>query len=231
MSRLDLLRVGHVLVFAVWFGTDLATFHLSRKLLDRSVDVGARRVLAGAMLGVEVLARLCLPTMLALGLSLAVELGAVDGWSGTGPLVAIWLVAVAWVAMVWTIHVRSHRGAGGELSDRLALVDLVLRSAVCLALWVAGLASLIGDGGPFLGDWVAAKVVFFALVMSCGIAIRFVLRPFSGAFARLVAEGSNDVTERAMADCIRRAQPLVGTIWLGLLSAALVGVLQRLPWQ
>lgn len=230
MTGRELLRVAHVVVFAVWFGTDLATFHLSRKVLDRSIDVGARRVVAGAMLGVEVLARLCLPSMLAIGLSLAIDGGMVDGVDGAGPIVAIWMLTAVWVVLVWTIHLRSHRGAGGELSDRLAMVDLVLRGAVCVVLWVVALWSLVTDG-PLIGEWLAAKVLFFAFIMSCGIAIRFLLRPFAAAFGRLVAEGSNDATEAAMASSIRRAQPLVGAIWLSLVSAAVLGVLRHVPWR
>lgn len=229
MSLYEVLTVAHVVVFAIWFGTDLATFQLSRKVLDRSIEVPARRVVAGAMLGVEVLARLCLPTMLALGLSLAIDGGYVDvarGW-----MAAIWVLTVAWVGLVWTIHLRSHRGQGGELSGQLAMVDLVLRGAVCLALWIGAIWSLVDEGGPFPSSWLAAKVVFFAVIMSCGITIRFLLRPFAAAFGRLVAEGSNDETETDMAVAIRRSQPLVGVIWLSLLSAALIGVVQRLPWQ
>lgn len=229
MSLYETFTVAHVVVFAIWFGTDLATFHLSRQVLDRSIEVTTRRVVAGSMLGVEVLARLCLPTMLALGLSLAIEGGYLDvarGW-----MVAMWLLTAAWVALVWTIHLRSHRGGGGELSGRLAVVDLVLRGTVCLGLWVSAIWSLASDGGPFPTSWLAAKVLFVALIMSCGITIRFLLRPFSAAFGRLVSEGSNDETEAAMAAAIRRSQPLVGVIWWSLLSSALIGVLQRLPWQ
>ena len=229
MTFYEFLKVAHVVVFAVWFGTDLATFHLSRKVIDRSIEVPTRRVLAGAMLGVEVLARLCLPTMLALGLSLAIEggyVGAASAW-----IAVIWVVTAGWVAMVWTIHLQSHRGQGGELAGRLAHVDLALRSLVCLGLWVAAVWSLAVDDGPFASSWLAAKVLLFALIMTCGIAIRFLLRPFSAAFGRLVSDGSNDETESTMAAAIRRAQPLVAVIWFSLLSATVIGVLQRLPWE
>ena len=71
----QLLLWLHIAVFGVWFGTDLATFHLSRKVTDADLAVPSRATLAGAMMGVEVLARLSLPTMLALGVALSIEVG------------------------------------------------------------------------------------------------------------------------------------------------------------
>lgn len=229
MNLYESLKVAHVVVFAVWFGTDLATFYLSRKVVDASIEVPARRVVATAMLGVEILARLCLPTMLALGLSLSIEGGHLNldrGW-----IAAIWVATAGWVTMVWTIHLQSHRGQGGELAGRLALVDLGLRSVICASLWITAIWSLSVDDGPFTPPWLAAKVLLFAVIITCGIAIRFLLRPFAAAFGRLVADGSNDATESAMSLAIRRAQPLVGAIWFCLLGATVLGVLQRLPWE
>ena len=229
MTRYDVFHVAHIVVFAVWFGTDLATFQLSRKVLDRTLEVSTRRVIATAMLGIEILARLCLPAMLALGLSLSIEGGSLD--IATSWLIVVWAVTAGWVGLVWTIHLQSHRGTGGELAGHLALIDLAVRSVVCLAVWVGGVWSLIADDGPFAGRWLGAKVTLFALIMTCGIAIRFALKPFSAAFGRLVADGSSPEREDAMALAIRRAQPLVGIIWVCLVSATIVGVLQRLPWE
>ena len=186
------------------------------------------------MLDIEVLARLCLPTMLALGLSLSIESGYLDAprqW-----LVAIWVVAAGWVALVWTLH----RGRGAELAGNLARVDLGLRSVVCVALWIAGLGSTFGDGGLFIGNWLGAKVVLFAIIMSCGIAIRFALRPFGPAFAALVAaDGSGasgdahdiiDLHETSMARSISRARPLVVVIWTSLAASTILAVTRAVPW-
>jgi hypothetical protein len=225
MTLFQFLLVAHIAVFGVWFGTDLATFFLSRKVLDTDYGVDTRRVLAGSMLGVEVIARLALPTMLALGLCLSIEVGLLDvarSWQ-----IPIALVAAAWVAMVWTIH----RSGGGELGSRLAGFDLVVRSVICAVLWVVGLWSAFGQDGPFLGQWLGAKVTLFALIMTCGIAIRFMLRPFAPAFAELVSEGPTPEREATMAGSIRRARPLVVVIWVSLLSATALAVTQNVPWS
>lgn len=226
MTQQQLFLVGHVVVFGVWFGTDIATFTLSRRVLDLQVDLVARRGLAGAMTSIEVIARLCLPTMLALGLSLSIGAGLLDvpdGW-----IAIIWILTAAWLWLIWSVHRAS---GASELSSRLAMVDLVIRSVLCAGLWVLGVVSLATGSGPFLGDWLGVKVLLFALIMTCGIAIRFQLRPFAAAFGALVTQGSTPERESALAAPLRRAQPLVGVIWGSLLFATVLGVIRMLPWQ
>ncbi len=226
MTQQQLFLIGHVVVFGIWFGTDIATFTLSRRVLDPSIDLVARRGLAGAMTSIEVIARLCLPTMLALGLSLSIGAGLLDladGW-----VAVIWILTAAWLWLIWTVHRAS---GASELSSRLAMVDLVVRSVLCIGLWVAGIVSLVSGSGPFLGDWLGVKVLLFALIMTCGIAIRFQLRPFAAAFGELVSEGSTPERESTLAGSLRVAQPLVGVIWCSLLAATVLGVTRMLPWQ
>lgn len=226
MTQQQLFLIGHVVVFGIWFGTDIATFTLSRRVLDPSIDLIARRGLAGAMTSIEIIARICLPTMLALGLSLSIGAGLLDvpdGW-----IAVIWILTAAWLWLIWSVHRAS---GASELSSRLAMVDLVIRSVLCAGLWVAGVVSIASGSGPFLGDWLGVKVLLFALIMSCGIAIRFQLRPFAVAFGALVTQGSTPERESALAASLRRAQPLVGVIWGSLLFATVLGVTRMLPWQ
>lgn len=224
MTLTDVLLVAHIAVFAIWFGTDVATFSLSRRVVDPTMDVSSRLVIARAMISIEVIARLCLPATLALGLSLWISGGFadVDPSSRGVLLIAIWVVIALWVGLVWAIH----RQESGELATRLATIDLVVRALVCAALFVAAIASLVGDAGPFLQSWLAAKVVAFAVIMSCGIAIRFILKPFSVAFAALVSGGSTPEREKSMTSAIQLAQPFVAVIWLSLLTATALAVIQ-----
>lgn len=219
---------AHVVVFAVWFGTDLCTFSLSRRVIDSSIDVATRRQIATAMLAIEVLARLCLPVMLGIGVGLTIEMGFVDQPDGLG-FAAIG-VALVWASMVWVIHRQTHHGTGTELTGTLTKVDLALRSLVCAALWVTGLWSAFSDGGPWGARFIGVKVALFALIMTCGIIIRFTLRPFSAAFGDLLANGSSPEREAAMAGALRRSQRFVGVIWASLLLAGFFGVARQVPW-
>lgn len=224
MTLLQWLLVGHLAVFGAWFGTDLGTFYLSRRVIDPSIEVPTRAVVARNMLGIEVIARLCLPTMLALGLALSIEAGYLD--LATSMLWVILVVWAAWIGVIWTLYKR-----GGEVVGGLGRFDLLFRAAVCLALWFAGIATAFSDDGPFGPDWLGAKVMLFALIMTAGIIIRFALKPFSAAFGSLVAEGSSPAREAAMAGALRRAQPLVGVIWISLALSLILAVGRQVPWS
>lgn len=209
MALAEWLLVLHVVVFALWFGTDLATFTLSRRVVNP--DQSSRAVLAGAMMSIEVFARLCLPLALGTGVLAAEERGWIDigSWS-----VVLGVACAAWSGAVWSIH-RGH--------EELVRPDLVVRSLVAVTAWVVGIGSLVGDS--FLPtEWLGVKMLCFATIVSCGIAIRFQLRPFGPAFAAIAASGSTPELEAVVTRSIRRAQPFVVLIWASLLVAATMGV-------
>ncbi|MBM3799230.1 MAG: hypothetical protein FJW18_04050 [Actinobacteria bacterium] len=213
MDRSEWLLVAHIVVFAAWFGTDLATFTLSRRVVSSSTAPASRAAIAGAMMSVEIFARLCLPLAFGTGVLTAEERGWIDwGWVAG----AIGVAAPLWSIAVWLIH----RG-----STVLARVDLWWRSAVAVGVWIAAIASLVNDD-PVGVRWLAVKLVCFAVIITSGIVIRFVLRPFSVAFGQILAEGSTPEREAIVAGSIRRAQPFVVVIWASLLAAAAMAVAQ-----
>ncbi len=213
MDRSEWLLIAHVVVFAAWFGTDLATFTLSRRVVSAETAPSTRAAIAGAMMSVEVFARLCLPLAFGTGVLTAEERGWIDwGWVAA----AIGIVAPLWSVAVWFIH----RG-----STLLARLDVWWRSAVALGVWIAAVSSLVADE-PIAVRWLAVKLVCFAVIITAGIVIRFLLRPFSAAFGQILAEGSTPEREAAVAGSIRRAQPFVVVIWASLLVAAAMAVAQ-----
>lgn len=213
MDRSEWLLVAHIVVFAAWFGTDLATFTLSRRVVSSSTAPASRAAIAGAMMSVEIFARLCLPLAFGTGVLTAEERGWIDwGWVAG----AIGVIAPLWSFAVWLIH----RG-----STFLARVDLWWRSAVAVGVWIAAIASLVNDD-PIGVRWLAVKLVCFAVIITSGIVIRFILRPFSVAFGQILAEGSTPEREAIVAGSIRRAQPFVVVIWASLLVAAAMAVAQ-----
>lgn len=213
MDRSEWLLIAHVVVFAAWFGTDLATFTLSRRVVSSSTAPASRAAIAGAMMSVEIFARLCLPLAFGTGVLTAEERGWID-WGWVAGVIGV--VAPLWSVAVWLIH----RG-----STVLALVDLWWRSLVAVGVWVAAISSLASDD-PIGVRWLAVKLVCFAVVITSGIVIRFVLRPFSVAFGQILAEGSTPEREAIVAGSIRRAQPFVVVIWASLLVAAAMAVAQ-----
>jgi len=213
MDRSEWLLIAHVVVFAAWFGTDLATFTLSRRVVSSSTAPASRAAIAGAMMSVEIFARLCLPLAFGTGVLTAEERGWID-WGWVAGVIGV--VAPLWSVAVWLIH----RG-----STVLARVDLWWRSLVAVGVWVAAISSLTSDD-PIGVRWLAVKLVCFAVVITSGIVIRFVLRPFSVAIGQILAEGSTPEREAIVAGSIRRAQPFVVVIWASLLVAAAMAVAQ-----
>ena len=213
MDRSEWLLIAHVVVFAAWFGTDLATFTLSRRVVSSSTAPASRAAIAGAMMSVEIFARLCLPLAFGTGVLTAEERGWID-WGWVAGVIGV--VAPLWSVAVWLIH----RG-----STVLARVDLWWRSLVAVGVWVAAISSLASDD-PIGVRWLAVKLVCFAVVITSGVVIRFILRPFSVAFGQILAEGSTPEREAIVAGSIRRAQPFVVVIWASLLVAAAMAVAQ-----
>ena len=68
--------------------------------------------------------------------------------------------------------------------------------------------------------WAAWKVMIFAAMVACGIAIRLRLKPFIPAFAEMMSNGASDAGNRAMATSIGRCRPWVWCIWAGLFANA-----------
>ena len=216
----NLALILHIMVFGAWFGTDMATFHLSRRVLDIGPELPVRAHLARVMLGVEVVARLCLPTTLVLGLTLAIDgrYLAVDRWW----IFPIWVLGACWVAMVWAIH---RDGGTGGPAVALTGVDLTVRSVVCVAVLAAGVAT-VATGDPFTTLWLGIKVLAFGTIMAIGIRVRFLLRPFSAAFGDLMANGSTPERELAVRRSLRRAYPWVMGIWAMLTLAVVMAVVR-----
>jgi len=83
------------------------------------------------------------------------------------------------------------------------------------------------DPGWIRGDWIALKLLLFAVTVGCGLAIRIALKPFGPAFASLMEGGSRPATEGAIQRSLTRARPFVIAIWIALVLEAALGIFQR----
>ncbi len=207
----------HVLLFGVWLGADYGTFLSSRFLLRSDKSIETRATAARMMVLFDLGPRLALVSMLPLGLTLARWAGATT-W-GLGPIVAAWVVAIAWLAIVAAVEL----GEGHAWREPLRRFDLGLRSVVALGALGTGLVSIVADG-PFTAGWLAWKVTLFGAIISSGIGIRLSLEGFSTAFGAILTEGSTPEREAALRASLARTYPFVGAIWLMVLLAGLLGV-------
>ena len=126
-----------------------------------------------------------------------------------------WLLVAIWVGLVAAIH-----SPMGHRMPSLTQWDLRLRFAVVIGLLGASAYGLsLG-----LPGWIALKVAVFAVLVACGIAVRFALKPFAIAYASMVNEGPSDAGNAAMITHMGVVRRYVWVIWIGLFVNAALGL-------
>lgn len=216
----DLLVLVHVILFTYWLGGDLGVFYASRFVSDPDLGREARKTAAAIMLAVDMSPRICMVLILPVGLHLAAIRQQVP--LSDPALAVIWIAALGWLGLVLAVHYVHAQPAAGALQRTDFLLRIVVIGATAgAAVWHVVDPDFIG------GDWIALKLLLFAVTVACGLAIRIVLRPFGPAFASLMEEGSRPATEGAIQRSLQRARPFVIAIWIALVLEAALGIFQR----
>jgi hypothetical protein len=167
------------------------------------------------LLNIDMAPRTALILALPTGFTLAVT----KGWLiAPGLLVALlWIAALAWLALAWSIHLR-HGPAG----QRLKSYDLWVRYAVLAALAGSGLAGLVGSLAIPL--FLALKLLLLASAIALGLVIRRQLVPLFPAIGALRAQGASDTTNAAITGVLERTQVTVLCLWAVILAASYLGI-------
>jgi len=216
MNEYLLLKLLHIIAFVYWLGGDLGTFLASKQVVNRDISPESRHVALKIMLACDMGPKLAMPLILPLGMHLA-WLGGSLVIPGTA-LAVIWLLSLYWFAVVMVLFIKE----GEPFTAKLSQLDFWFRIAVVgVLLAFAGNALLTGEG--ITASWAAWKVVVFAAMVSCGIAIRINLKPFVPAFGDLMTNGPNDSNNSIMENSIGRCRPYVWLIWAGLFINAALG--------
>jgi hypothetical protein len=217
MLTYNLFLLVHVLLFVYWLGGDIGVFYSSRYVADSSLSLEARTTALRIMSWIDEIPRICLVLILPVGVMLGYE----AGWlrSSATEVTGIWVVCLAWLAMVLAIH--HYRGTG--FGNLLRRIDMGFRVLVIVGLIGLAVVSLAA-GAPIEHPWLAGKLLAFALCVACGLAIRIVAAPFGEGFARLAKEGSSPEIEDQIGRSLARARPFVIAIWVLLIVAAYLGL-------
>ena len=214
MNEYLLLKFAHIIAFVYWLGGDLGTFLASRQVINPSLSAESRHVALKIMLACDMGPKLAMPLILPLGLHLAWLSGVLPM---TGALLVMtWIAALYWFAVVLVLYLNE----GKAFTARLGQMDLYFRVAVVVLLLGWGSYGLLTASGAAWAWW---KLLIFAAMVSCGIAIRLHLKPFIPAFAEMMSSGATDATNQAMAYSIGRCRPWVWCIWAGLFTNAALG--------
>ncbi|WP_436775832.1 hypothetical protein [Yinghuangia sp. YIM S09857] len=213
----------HLLLFVFWLGGDLGVYVSSRHILKPELGVEARATALRIMLGLDLGPRVCLVLFLPSGVTLM----ALEPHGAT--VFRWWTVTATWtVAALWLwATVQDHHHPGRYRF--VPLVDRVIRVAVTVGMFGAGLYTLAADepfGVTTNPRWLGAKVMLYAAAIACGLGIRRTLRGFGPAFATLSAEGTSPEVERRLRKAVDGCLPYVFGIWGSVLAAAALGVLK-----
>lgn len=209
-----LLTLLHVLVFVYWLGGDLGVFYSSTFLTDDKRDTAARLTAGKILADLDLVPRFCLLLTAPTGLALA----AAKGWLAIPAIwfVAAFVVAFAWIYIVWRLHVQHNQPAS------LKKIDTVLRVILLALLAASGIAGLIGSIEIPL--FIALKFLILAFAISMGLMIRRALGPFGPAYVKLATNGADDETNQIIKAALAKAKPAVVMIWLALILAAWLGI-------
>lgn len=217
MNEYLLLKFAHIIAFVYWLGGDLGTFLASRQVVNPQLSAESRQVALKIMLACDMGPKLAMPLILPLGLHLAYLGGLLD--LPPSLLGVAWILALYWFSVVLVLY----RNEGKPFTARLASIDFYFRCLVATALlgW-AGAA--LATGQWISADWVAWKLVIFAALVCCGLAIRINLKPFIPAFVDMMTHGASSTSDATMTSAIARCRPWVWCIWAGLFLNAALGI-------
>ncbi|MCH1930358.1 hypothetical protein L9G16_09210 [Shewanella sp. A25] len=213
-----LLKLLHIVLFVYWLGGDLGTFYASRFVAKEGLSAQQRLTALKIMMGVDQGPRICMALILGPGIQMAFNLGLIQipVWT----MVATWLVCLYWLGMVLAIHF----GHDKSYVPRLTKIDFNFRLVIIGLCLFFAVQSLLGDKSIILADFLAWKLVVFALLVACGLGIRMMLKPFGPAFMTMVQQGPNQQIDSVILNCLAKARPFVYLIWVGLLINTALGM-------
>jgi hypothetical protein len=203
---LQALLVAHIAVLGYWLGSELV-INSTFRYVSRSAQMpfAERNRLMDHVMDVDQHVRYALVLQAGLGTILGAQYGYFPGGAATAWSAAV--MTLAWLALVEVTHHRRATPAGA----RLAAFDRGIRW-LAIAVLVAVAAAAI-SGRLSLAPWLAWKMLAFAGVIACGLAIRFWLMRFYRTWAVIRRDGSSEAREREIRAVYLQATRVLGVLW------------------
>ena len=218
LTAYELTLFIHQLLFVYWIGPDIGVYYLSHRMTDPALSPEQRLAAAQVMGQVDLIPRVCLSLMLTVGGLLTEFVGIPHpAWQMAG----IVLLGPAWLILVLLVYLKQGTPQGAML----AKIDFWFRAFMIVAVLVSVGYSWVTER---LADtpWVAGKLVLFAAILLFGLLMRLRVAPLVAGIGKMAAEGPSDENDTVMARSLARTKPYVLAMWLCLLMAALMGVVQ-----
>jgi hypothetical protein len=218
MSDYALAGFLHVLCAIYWLGSDVAVYHISGLMIDRSQPITVRMMATKLMLALDMIPRTCLPITLLSGLWLAASMGLLPALEARSVIVVGLPLTLLWIGLIWRVHKLGALGAG------YAQLDWIIRLLVIAFLSYALVRSALGSG-PFGSElFLLIKLGCFIATVALGLIIRVQLKPLPPLVSAVAAGTATDAQEFAYAALLNRVKVSVWLIWALLWLAVWMGV-------
>lgn len=216
----QLLVVAHLLAAGYWLGTDLAVYHIAGAIADGKRSPAVRSYAAHVMLLLDMVPRTALVLSFALGFSLAIKLGLIQGAMWLLPW--LWAGSIAWLALTWAVF-RLERS---PLGHTLARVDFALRVLIAAGCLVLAVDAFAAGGVVAQAPWLGGKLAILGAIITLGLVIRVQLAPFGALLGRSLSEQATAEDHAAVARLIAKVKVPVWLIWIGVVAAMVLGRLK-----
>ncbi|MBL42962.1 MAG: hypothetical protein CMM49_09925 [Rhodospirillaceae bacterium] len=207
----------HILLFVYWLGGDLGVFYSSRFRNSPNYDIKTRQLIAKITSNIDMAPKTTMVLMIPIGFSLVAinNLWVIPNWI----IIFFWIFGLAWLILVWWLHLTKDL----EKKAPWAKFDLIIRYVLFILLLIISFTSFFNNY-PLLENWLALKVLLFALTIFCGIMIRISAKPYILAFGKMTQEGSSPEIEKVITKSAANARRWVKAIWLLISLAAFIGI-------
>ena len=136
-------------------------------------------------------------------------------------LVAVWVLAIAWLTLCISAYFYRETDRGIQLT----LWDERVRFVLIPAMVLAAISSLMGYGPFNVGPmqyWFSIKILLYSVTLMIGLKLRFIMREWTTLF-RVLAEGPNPEAENQLEKSLAFGKKLAYFYWVTIASVAFFG--------
>ncbi|WP_138378899.1 hypothetical protein [Luteithermobacter gelatinilyticus] len=215
----NVLTFIHIILMGYWLGGDLGVYLAANRVSDPALPLKERLDFLHLALKLDMAPRTALILMLPVGFHMAANLDMAD-LSAT-PLVLIWAVGLAWLALTWAVYLQE----GHPIGEKLRRIDLLIRYVMLVLITGYGLYGLVGasEGMP---PWLAVKLLFFGGIILLGLLLRIQVGAWARGFMMLREGGPSREAENIIRMTRRKASQQALLLWLFILICGFLGVTQ-----
>jgi len=210
----------HLMLGGYWLGGDLGVFYIAGKIADPTQPLAVRIFSAKTMMLLDMIPRCCLILAIGTGLTIASRSGWIPGLEPW--LWLVWAATLGWLMLAWVVFVKEHSALGNTLA-RLDFYFRIIVLAVCVTLSIDAFS--VG-GHVNQANWLGAKLLLFAGIISMGLLVRVILRPFGPLFGKVATGVATDEEQQQLKQLVTTVKIPVLLIWLIIVLIMALGKLK-----